>query len=73
MTTTRIIYKDEEGGVAVLTPWLGSGLTLEQIAYKDVPTGVPFKFIDVSDLPADDTDRDLWTFDDELPMDGVGA
>jgi len=46
-----IIHPNDSGGVAVLTPILECGLTLEQIALKDVPRGLPFLIIDAADVP----------------------
>ena len=39
-----IVYKDGDN-VSVVTPILESGLTIDQIAKKDVPAGVAYKFI----------------------------
>lgn len=69
----RIIYKNDQGGVSVIVPWLGSGLTLEQIAAKDVPFGRPYKIVGVSELPQDRATRNAWTVDDAILTDGVGA
>ena len=69
----RIIYKRDDGGVSVIVPWLGSGLTLEQIAAKDVPTGKPYGIIDAADVPTDRSERDAWTVDEADLTDGVGA
>lgn len=69
----RIIYQTDDGGVAVIIPAPDCGLTVEQIALKDVPAGKPFKIIDVSDLPADRTERDIWTVAEAALTDGVGA
>jgi|TARA_R110000822_G_scaffold213715_1_gene348903 hypothetical protein len=66
-----IIYQLKEGGVMILTP-LECGLTLEQIAEKDVPTGSPYKIVDASDVPTDETYRGLWTVDVTDLTDGVG-
>jgi len=68
----RIIYQNDEGGVAVLIP-ADCGLTIAQIAAKDVPTGVPYKIVDVADVPADRQWRDSWTVDEVDLTDGVGA
>jgi hypothetical protein len=68
----RIIYKNDQGGVAVIIP-VDCGLTIEQIAAKDVPTGQPYKIVDVSDIPSDRSERDLWTVDEADLIDGVGA
>lgn len=73
MSTQRIIYKNEGGGVSVITPAMNCGLTVEQIAAKDVPTGLPYKIVDVADIPSDRTQRDLWEVDEADLTDGVGA
>jgi hypothetical protein len=59
MSDKRIIYKTEGGGVAVIVP-ADCGLTVEQIAAKDVPEGKPYKIVDVADIPTDRTFRDAW-------------
>ncbi|MGV0983486.1 MAG: hypothetical protein ACOYB2_02960 [Limnohabitans sp.] len=56
----RIIYPNDDGGVAVIVPANNCGLTVEEIAAKDVPKGKPFKIVDVSDIPTDRTFRDAW-------------
>jgi ribosomal protein S12 len=56
----RIIYPTPEGGVAVIIPAPECGLTIEEIAAKDVPAGVEYKIVDVSDIPSDRTFRNAW-------------
>lgn len=68
----RIIYPNGAGGIAVIIPAPECGLTIEQIALKDVPTGTPYKIIDTSDVPVDRTFREAWEADFTAP-DGVGA
>ena len=46
----RIIYQNDEGGVSIIIP-CDCGLTVEQIAAKDVPTGKAYKIVDVSEIP----------------------
>ena len=59
--TKRIIYPtDDGGGVAVIVPAPDCGLTVEEIAAKDVPEGKPFKIVDGADIPTDRTFRDAW-------------
>ena len=53
-------YPTDDGGVAVIVPAPDCGLTIEEIAAKDVPAGKPFKIVDVSDIPEDRTFRDAW-------------
>ena len=72
MQNKRIIYQNDDGGVAVLTP-ADCGLTIEQIAAKDVPTGKPYKIVDASEIPTDRQWRNEWTVDEADLTDGVGA
>ena len=68
----RIIYKTEEGGVAVIIPAPECGLTIEEIAAKDVPSGKPYKIVEEADVPSDRTFRDAWEVDETTLTDGVG-
>jgi hypothetical protein len=58
----RIIYPTDDGGVAVIVPAAECGLTIEEIAVKDVPAGKPYKIVDVADIPTDRTFRDAWGY-----------
>lgn len=58
----RIIYPNDEGGVSIIIPTTECGLTIEQIAAKDVPAGKPFKIVDVADVPSDRTFRNAWEY-----------
>lgn len=62
MSDKRIIYPTDEGGVAVVVPAPGTGLTIEEIAAKDVPAGKPYKIVDVSEIPTDRTFRNAWEY-----------
>jgi hypothetical protein len=57
----RIIYPTDDGGVAVIVP-ADCGLTIEQIAAKDVPAGKPYKIVDAANIPTDRTFRNAWEF-----------
>ncbi len=57
----RIIYQTDEGGVAVIIP-ADCGLTIEEIAAKDVPAGKAWKIVDVADIPIDRTFRNAWEY-----------
>ena len=48
--------------MAVIIPAPECGLTIEEIAAKDVPAGKQFKIVDVSDIPEDRTFRNAWEF-----------
>jgi len=56
----RIIYDNDEGGVSVIIPAPECGLTIEQIAEKDVPKGKAYKIVDVSEIPSDRYFRNAW-------------
>jgi hypothetical protein len=58
----RIIYPTDDGGIAIIIPTVECGLTLEQIAAKDVPEGKPFKIVDAADIPTDRTFRGAWEY-----------
>ena len=70
----KIIYKNENGGVSVITPTEEalSFMTIDEIAKKDVPTGLPYKIVEDSEVPTDRTFRDAWTVDEATLTDGVG-
>jgi hypothetical protein len=59
---SRIIYPNDEGGVSVIVPAPECGLTIEEIAAKDVPAGKPYKIVDVADIPSDRTFRNAWEY-----------
>ncbi len=58
-----IIYPNDTGGICILTTAPECGLSLQEIAAKDVPAGKPWKIVDAADIPADRTFRDAWTAD----------
>ena len=58
-----IIYPNDNGGICILTPAPECGLSLEEIAAKDIPAGKPYKIIDAVDVPADREFRNAWTAD----------
>ena len=74
MENQRIIYPNDEGGVAVIVP-ADCGLTIEEIAAKDVPPVVvmqdgvvvsstprSFKIVDVSEIPSERLFRGAWSW-----------
>lgn len=69
----RILYKTPEGSVAVMRPtqeWSG---TMEELAQKDVPTGLKYKIVEDSVIPTDRSFRDAWEVDEAELTDGVGG
>lgn len=57
----RIIYPTPEGGVAVIIP--NGELSIEEVAAKDVPEGVPYQIVDASEIPSDRTFRNAWEYE----------
>lgn len=62
MNNPRIIYPTPEGGVAIIIPAPDCELTIEEIAAKDVPVGIPYSIVDASDIPEDRTFRNAWEY-----------
>lgn len=53
----RIIYKTEDGGVAVIVP----ADTIEA-CMKDIPEGAEYAIVDTADIPSDRTFRNAWEY-----------
>ena len=70
--TKRIIYKQDNGTVAIIIPAVNNTQTIEEIARKDVPTGLNYKIVNVSEISSDRTFRDAWTINDAELTDGTG-
>lgn len=70
-----IIYKNPLGNVTVVIPTEEAlrSHSIQEIAEKDVPAGLPFKIIPATDVPADRTFRNAWDVDEAILTDGVGA
>ena len=69
----KIIYKREDGGVSVLHPtseWSG---TMQELAQKDVPTGLKYKIVEDAVIPTDRSFRNAWEVNEKDLTDGVGA
>jgi hypothetical protein len=69
----RIIYKTPENTVSVIVPsqeWTG---TMEELAQKDVPTGLKYKIVEDSDISDDRSFRNAWEVAESDLTDGVGA
>ena len=75
MSNQRIFYKDGDN-VVVITPAPQCLLTrtIEEIAEKDVPSGLPYKIGTVDDYPDDDFEFiHAWEMPDDELTDGFGA
>ena len=56
-------------GLNIVVP--ASDLPIQEVGLKDVPAGVAFKIVNVSDIPTDRTYRGAWEADMSNP-DGYG-
>ena len=70
----KIIYKNLNGGVSVVHPTEEalSVMTIDEIAKKDVPTGIAYAIVEDAFIPTDRTYRDAWVVDESILTDGVG-
>jgi hypothetical protein len=57
----RIVYTNDDGTISIIVP-ADCGLTIEEIAAKDVPAGKEYHIVNVSDIPSDRTFRNAWTW-----------
>ena len=58
----RIVYTQDDGTLAIIVP-ADCGLTIEEIAAKDVPSGKEYHIVDKSEIPSDRTFRNAWTWE----------
>ena len=74
INNTVIVHPQEgdDSVIVILNPSPDRGLTVEEIALKDTPAGVPFKYLTHADVPTDWTFRNAWEVDFSAP-DGVGV
>ena len=70
----KIIYKNENGGVSIITPTQEAleQMSIIELAQKDVPTGLPYKIVEDSEIPTDRTFRDAWVLDESTVWSGAG-
>ena len=71
--TKFIVFKEDDGSISIIKPIEGCGLTLGEIAAKDVPSGKKYKIIEATDVPTDRYFRSAWDMDESEMTDGVGA
>lgn len=58
----RIIYPNDEGGVSVVVPAPGTGLTIQELAERVVPHGKSYQIVPVSEVPSDRSFRNAWEY-----------
>jgi hypothetical protein len=69
-----IIYPNDEGWLSVVSPAPECGLSVEEIARKDVPAGKPYHIINRDQLPQDNVFFNAWEADfTNAAGQGIGA
>lgn len=64
----RIIFKNNDGSIGVIIPAKNTSLSIEQIAAKDVPSGLSYKIVDASEVPPRDEYRNSWEVDNDFKV-----
>lgn len=68
----NIIYPNKNGSICLVIPT--GEIAVEEVARKDVPAGIPYRIVDVADVPEDHTFFNAWEADFSNPDGhGVGA
>ena len=67
VTDKRVLYPNKENGISVLIPSPHFKGTIQELAIKDVPKGVPFLIVKKEEIPQDRINRNLWTADFSQP------
>ena len=57
----RIVYTNDDGTISIIVP-ADCGLTIEEIAAKDVPASKEYHIVNASDIQSDRTFRNAWTW-----------
>lgn len=65
--SNAIIYLSEQDTISLVMPSLDCGLTIEEIASKDVPAGRPYLIVPESSLPQDHLFFAAWEADFSNP------
>ena len=66
---SRIVFKNLDGSVGIIVPAENTTLTVEEIAEKDVPSGLSYRITDESNIPVDRTFRAAWV--DDNPTESI--
>lgn len=71
----KIVFKNIDNSVGIIHPTQEAVdmFGIEAIAKKDVPSGLPYKIVDESEIPSDRTFRNAWELDSIVQPDGVGS
>jgi len=68
MVDPIIVYLNDSAEPVFVVPWLSYGLTVAQIAAKDVPERKAFLIVERADIPTDDAERAAWVSGLQFPQ-----
>jgi hypothetical protein len=68
MENKVIIYCHDNKHIAICTPCLNCGLSIEQIAVKDIPKNCSYKICNSNCIPKDATFFNAWIYDNKLEI-----
>jgi hypothetical protein len=68
-----VIFRQVNNKVGLLSPVLNTGLTIEEIASKDVPSSCEYQIVNKSDLPTDSTFFNSWIYSLPISIDVTSA
>ena len=68
-----IVYIDSDGTLSIIHPSDKCTLTVEEIAKKDVPTGLKYRIVNTSDIPTDRSFRNAWIVEESELTDRLGS
>jgi len=66
MENKVIVYCQDNGHIAICSPCLDCGLSIEEIAIKDVPKNCCYKICNSDCIPKDSTFFNAWIYNDTL-------
>lgn len=69
-----MIFEREDKGVSIVSPSQSAmlSLSIEEIATRVVPHGLPYWIVDSADIPTDRSQRDAWEIDETVMGDPDG-
>lgn len=62
--TQKIIFKNLDGSIGIIHPSLKCELSIQEIAKKDVLSGLSYTIVDESEIPEDRQYRGAWVADE---------
>jgi len=68
----KIIFRNDDGSVSVITPALDCDLTFDEVLAKDVPMNAVYQVINTDELPIDRLFRNAWELSGNVVTENLG-